>query len=138
MGIATIVVGSVAAVAAVVAAVATVRGNRVSRETLKVAKEDRNLTTRASDAAKVDRQRQALKEIGDVIESLAMWTGEYRFQNFTGNEWQHECNRLKHLLVGREDSLPNCHALGDASSRQDAGSKVQMARGEVGLALANL
>jgi hypothetical protein len=150
--IATLIVGAVAAVAAVGAVVVSVRGNRVTRDTLAVAKEDRDLSKdnltvskedrdlsqRASDAADLDRQRRALTEMGDVIEAIARSTGLARPLGFTGKEWQHDAILLRHLVVGREQTFPNCQALAYATSFGDAGSKVQMARSEVEIALRNL
>jgi hypothetical protein len=151
--IATIIIGAVAAVAAVVAAVVGVKVLRVSRDTLTVTREDRDLSRdtltvskedldiskSASGAANLDRTQRTLKEMGDTIEAIARWTdGQYRPQGFTGGEWLHDCIRLQHIIIGLESMFPNCQALAHATSRADAAAKVQMARGEVGLALTRL
>jgi hypothetical protein len=89
------------------------------------------MVTQSSQMAELDRQRAALTEIGRIVEEIAETVGPARSPSFTGEEWLHPCNRLKHAIVGYENLLPRCSSLMNATSRGDAQGKVQMARVEV-------
>lgn len=108
---------------------------RLSTQNIDLSNRVVELAAIAAKSADRERQRQSFIAIGAVIEKVAMSTGAARWQGFTGDEWVHDCLSLQHSLVGLEDILPACNQLAYAASRMDAESKVQLARGEVGLAL---
>ena len=89
-------------------------------------------------AARVDRERQRLERISQIIEDLFGEVVNADPSDRTPSRWYTPRNQLRSLLVGLEDQLPICAQIVNTGSAYQALSLIPGARNEIEAALRQL